>query len=226
MMRDIGLARPLVTLKLATSLDGRIATRSGASQWITGPEARARVHEMRAAHDCILTGIGTVLADDPLMTARTTPQPARQPVRAVLDSKGRTPVQARLLTTASLGPVCLFQDRTLEWKTETGNVQRFGIDHGDGGLDISQVLFILASQLSIKSVMVEAGSGVASSFLRAGLVDRLVWFRAPKILGGDGMSVFTALGVDVLSQAIICKPEASETCGEDVMETYTVSTRI
>jgi diaminohydroxyphosphoribosylaminopyrimidine deaminase/5-amino-6-(5-phosphoribosylamino)uracil reductase len=90
-------ARPRVTLKLATSLHARIATRTGASQWITGPEARAEVHRMRARHDCVLTGIGTVLADDPLLTARTEPAPNRQPIRVkFVDSQARLPLDGKL----------------------------------------------------------------------------------------------------------------------------------
>jgi diaminohydroxyphosphoribosylaminopyrimidine deaminase/5-amino-6-(5-phosphoribosylamino)uracil reductase len=87
-----------VTLKLATSLDGRIALADGTSQWITSSASRARAHEMRAAHDAVLVGAGTVLADDPLLTARTIPLPARQPLRIVADSHARTPLTSKLMT--------------------------------------------------------------------------------------------------------------------------------
>ena len=96
-MIDFSRERPRITLKLATSLDGAIATKAGHSKWITGPEARSHVHVMREQHDCVLTGIGTILADDPLLTARSIPLPPIQPLRAVLDSKARTPAAAKLL---------------------------------------------------------------------------------------------------------------------------------
>ena len=91
--------RPIITLKLATSLDARIATVTGASQWITGPESRAEVHRMHSTHDAVLTGIGTVLADDPELTARLDPPPARQPWRVVLDRDGRLPPASKLVQT-------------------------------------------------------------------------------------------------------------------------------
>ncbi|MCI4645018.1 MAG: RibD family protein, partial [Hyphomonadaceae bacterium] len=94
-----------VTLKIATSLDGRIALADGTSQWITGSNARARSHQLRAAHDAVLVGVGTVVADDPLLTARTVPLPAIQPVRIVMDSGGRTPTDSRLVRSHTLGRV-------------------------------------------------------------------------------------------------------------------------
>ena len=96
-----------VTLKLATSLDGRIALSDGTSQWITSSASRARAHELRAAHDAVLVGVGTVLADDPLLTARTIPLPARQPVRIVADSHARTPLTSKLMTSLNVGPVAI-----------------------------------------------------------------------------------------------------------------------
>lgn len=99
--------RVSVTWKVATSLDGRIALADGTSQWITGAAARARAHEMRAAHDAVMVGIGTVLADDPLLTARTVPLPDEQPVRIVADSRARTPVTGRLMTSAGLGRIVI-----------------------------------------------------------------------------------------------------------------------
>ena len=96
-----------VTLKLATSLDGRIALADGTSQWITSSASRARGHELRAAHDAIMVGVGTVIADDPLLTARTIPMPARQPVRIVADSQARTSVNSKLMTSLNVGKVVI-----------------------------------------------------------------------------------------------------------------------
>jgi diaminohydroxyphosphoribosylaminopyrimidine deaminase / 5-amino-6-(5-phosphoribosylamino)uracil reductase len=216
--------RPRVTLKVATSLDGRIATRSGHSKWITGPEARARVHKMRSAHDCVLTGIGTVLADDPELTARLEPAPPSQPLRAVLDSRARTPASSKLMTTQGLGPVCLFHSIDQQGAQEQGvhgaHYVQIDPNADETGLDLHQVLQSLQARFQVKTVMVEAGAQVAGSFMRAGLVDTLVWFRAPIIIGGDGLSVFSALNVDTLPDALVFDCLDIIKVGVDVMETY------
>ena len=219
--------RPNVTLKLATSLDGRIATLSGQSQWITGPEARRLVHHMRADHDCVLTGIGTILADDPVLTARTDPPQTRQPVRAVLDSNLKTPAKSRLLATALSGKICLIHGTG--WSraepVEHPNISRCYIDRlkgESGGLDLRQALAVLHASFGVRSVMVEAGSRLAGSFLRAGLVDKIVWFRAPLIIGGDGLSVFASLGVVDLLQALALDRVDISACGQDIVETYAI----
>jgi diaminohydroxyphosphoribosylaminopyrimidine deaminase / 5-amino-6-(5-phosphoribosylamino)uracil reductase len=221
-MTDLFNQRPRVTLKLATSLDGRIATVSGHSQWITGPQARARVHQMRAEHDCVLTGIGTVLADDPELTARSIPMPSYQPLRAVLDTSARTPPKSKLLTSLDRGPVCLFHG------SKSGKVQdglhriKVPISANQTGLNLASVIEALQDDFGVASIMVEAGARVAGSFLRAGLVDKIVWFRAPIIIGGDGLPVFAALAVEDLSQALVFDCLSINKCGSDVVETYAV----
>ena len=219
-MTDTLFQRPCVTLKLATSLDGRIATVAGHSKWITGEHARTRVHHMRAAHDCVLTGIGTVLADDPELTARLQPSTSHQPLRAVVDSLARTPSNAKLLQTLSQGPVCLFHDH--QHHDACAGLDRIQVAKTpDGsGLDLTEILSILQNRFHVKTLMVEAGARLAGSFLRAKLVDKIVWFRAPIILGGDAMSVFSALGVIELSQAIRLSCTDVSKVGDDVVETY------
>lgn len=220
---------PRVTLKLATSLDGYIATKSGASQWITGPQARAHVHEMRAAHDCVLTGIGTVLADDPVLTARTNPLPKSQPLRAVLDSNSKMPLGARMLATAHVGPICLFHG--VGWskdKPELANqpIHRCYVGRNkrpDFGLDLHDVLVALKTGFGVKSVMVEAGARVATAFLRAGFVNELVWFRAPILIGSDGLAGIGELGVLALDEAIKLEPVSITSVGPDRVETYLVT---
>jgi diaminohydroxyphosphoribosylaminopyrimidine deaminase / 5-amino-6-(5-phosphoribosylamino)uracil reductase len=218
LMTNSASLRPLVTLKLATSLDGKIATVSGASKWITGLEARQRVHQMRSQHDCVLTGIGTVLADDPELTARTDPAPTRQPVRAILDSAARLPLAARLLATSHLGPICAFHDH--DYAGPQTPAARHKVYRGPDGLDLADVLATLVADYQAKSVMIEAGSKVAGSFLRAGLVDEIVWFRAPIIIGGDGLSVFGDLGVNALSDALAFACTDIGRVGRDSVETY------
>jgi diaminohydroxyphosphoribosylaminopyrimidine deaminase / 5-amino-6-(5-phosphoribosylamino)uracil reductase len=228
MMTEAVPVMPRVTLKLATSLDGRIATRSGASKWITGPQARMRVHKMRAAHDCVLTGIGTVLADDPELTARLDPPLPKQPLRAVLDSYARIPVTSKLLQTADLGQICLFHQgvgRTSVPVVTQANVHTQlvkGSDDPAGGLNLRDVLMALQARFDVKTIMVEAGARVATAFLAAGLVDRLVWFRAPKLIGGDGLAAVSSLGIDALSDAITLETLDSEQIGLDRVETYRV----
>lgn len=218
--------RPRVTLKIASSLDGRIATSTGQSKWITSPQARARVHQMRADHDCVLTGIGTVLADDPELTARLEEVPARQPLRVVLDTYARTPLSAKLVATQNLGPVRLMHGQGCLQAHDFEGVDRIYVGckpHGQG-LDLNAVLQILDTQCGVKTVMVEAGSRVAGAFLRARLVDILVWFRAPIIIGGDGLSVFDALGVDNLSDSLAFDCTDINRVGTDLMETYQART--
>ena len=183
-------AGPRVTLKLATSLDGRIALSNGASQWITGPESRAEVHRMRAAHAAILTGIGTVLADNPRMTARPEGGCERQPDIIVMDSRGRTPDDAALFAETA-------RSVTL-------------VPHRD----------LARAVADYATVMIEAGAQIAASAIAAGLVDRIEWFRAPMVLGGDGLPVIAALGLETLDAAPIFKRTGIRERGADVQESY------
>ncbi|MEN9856591.1 MAG: hypothetical protein RL186_1492 [Pseudomonadota bacterium] len=221
-------SRPRVTLKLATSADGMVATRTGESQWITGPQARARVHQMRASHDCVLTGIGTALADDPLLTARTNPAPAQQPLRVFLDSKARLPAHAKLLSSAHLGPILLCHDTDHSYADGRAQAHAVAIPanrDGAGGLDLKAVLAYLQKSRAIKSIMVEAGPTLAGAFVRAGLVDTIVWFRAPILIGGDGLPVVAGLDVDDLAQSIHMTRTEVIPLGVDLVETYLVQTR-
>ena len=187
-----------VTLKVATSMDGRIALADGTSQWITGSDARARVHKMRAEHDAVLVGIGTVLADDPMLTARTVPLPDTQPVRIVADSNGRTPVGSRLMKSVGTGRVVI----------ATGGqpqdiLARAGADVwrcGDDGMMDPAALIDRCAAEGLTKVFLEGGGTLAASFLRLGLVDTLHWFRAPIIIGG-GMPSVRDIGLAGLDEA-------------------------
>ncbi|MEA1941837.1 MAG: RibD family protein [Pseudomonadota bacterium] len=181
-------ARPRVTLKLATSLDGRIALANGVSQWITGPESRAEVHRMRAAHAAILTGVGTVLADNPQMTAR--PEGERQPDIVIMDSRDRTPSNAAVFA-------------------ERGRSVTL-VPHRDIGRAIADY----------ETVMIEAGAQIAASAIASDLVDRIEWFRAPVVLGGDGLPVIAALGLETLDAAPIFRRTGLRERGADVQESY------
>ncbi|CAK0745010.1 Diaminohydroxyphosphoribosylaminopyrimidine deaminase / 5-amino-6-(5-phosphoribosylamino)uracil reductase [uncultured Gammaproteobacteria bacterium] len=216
--------RVLVTLKLATSLDGRTATATGASQWITGPEARARGQALRAEHDAILVGIGTALADDPELTCRLPGLEPRSPLRLVLDSHARLPLTSRLVQTARQTPVWLLTGNDADPErcsalAETG-VEIVSVPAAiGGGLDLGAVLTVLADR-GLTRVLVEGGSRVATALLRARKVDRLEWFRSPMVIGGDGLPAVAGLEVAALSQACVVCDGVQVAVGRDWWESY------
>lgn len=205
--------RVRVTLKLATSLDGRIATASGESQWITGEAARLEGHRLRAAHDAILVGIETVLADNPELTARLPGRPVDQPLRVVLDSRLRTPVTARVATGG---------DSLILTVAQPSPVGDAVVERIEADGDRPSVAASLAAmkRRGVMSLLIEGGGQVAASFLRAGLVDRLEWFRAPILLGGEGRPCVAALTLSRLSDAPRFRRLAVEPCGDDLWERY------
>jgi len=205
--------RPAVTLKLATSLDGRIATASGESRWITGEAARLEGHRQRAAHDAILVGVETVLTDDPELTARLPGRPVDQPLRVVLDSRLRTPPTARI---ASGGDSLIL---TVSEPRPVGAAIVERVEAEDGRPGVAACLAALRRR-GVSSLLIEGGGQVAASFLRAGLVDRLEWFRAPVLLGGEGRPCVAALGLARLSDAPRFRRLAVAPCGDDLWERY------
>jgi diaminohydroxyphosphoribosylaminopyrimidine deaminase/5-amino-6-(5-phosphoribosylamino)uracil reductase len=207
-----------VTLKLATSLDARIALADGTSQWITSSDSRARGHELRAAHDAILVGIGTVLADDPLLTARTVPMPKKQPIRIVADSSGRTPISSRLVQSVSSGRVVVATNGQPQDFLSRNGVEVWRCGNGVR-MDVQELLRRAAAE-GIGSLLIEGGGTVAASFIRAGLVDEIAWFVAPILIGGDGLPALGGLGLQNLGDAIRWKPVATERIGDDVLNTY------
>lgn len=214
-------AKVHVTWKVATSLDGRIALSDGTSQWITGTKSRARVHQMRASHDAVMVGVGTVLADDPLLTARTVPLPTRQPVRIVADSQGRTPVNGRLVNSTGLGRIVIATDTLKDGPLAEAGVDLWPCKRAElGGIDLEYFLKRCAVE-GIGSVFLEGGGQLAASFIKAGLVDRIEWFRAPILIGGDGIPALGAMGLKNMPGAANWSITATERIGQDVLETYT-----
>jgi diaminohydroxyphosphoribosylaminopyrimidine deaminase / 5-amino-6-(5-phosphoribosylamino)uracil reductase len=208
-----------VTLKIATSLDARIALADGTSQWITGTDARARSHALRASHDGVVVGIGTVLADDPMLTARTVPLPERQPVRIVLDSAGRTPTDSRLVKSVAVGRVVVATAGVgAPWLAAEG-VEVWQCGPADGQVEPEQFLNRCAVE-GIGSLMIEGGGQVAAAFLRQDCVDRLEWFRAPILLGGDGIPAIGDLRLSGIGDASRWRAVATERIGDDVLESY------
>jgi diaminohydroxyphosphoribosylaminopyrimidine deaminase / 5-amino-6-(5-phosphoribosylamino)uracil reductase len=171
--------RPFVHLKFAASLDGKIATRTGDSRWVTGEESRARVHELRHAYDAILVGAGTVMKDDPLLTDRSG-LPRRRPlVRVVLDDKVQLSTDSKLATTAGEAPVLVFG------RAENRDLMNRGVEIVN--LDPINLLPVLETlgRRSIQSVLVEGGASIAGAFIDAGVVNKVSAFIAPKIIGGS-----------------------------------------
>jgi diaminohydroxyphosphoribosylaminopyrimidine deaminase/5-amino-6-(5-phosphoribosylamino)uracil reductase len=193
--------RPFVHLKLAVSLDGKIATRTGDSRWITGAESRAQAHELRHEYDAILIGAGTARADDPLLTDRSGRKRRRPLVRVVLDEALTIPPQSQLLKTASTAPVLIFGGNSAPAvESEAPGVEV--VRDSASGRDLSLVLDELAKR-AIQSVLVEGGANVAGNFLDAGLVNKVTVFIAPKIIGGqEAPAAVGGNGADTLVQAI------------------------
>ncbi len=202
--------RPLVALKLATSLDGRIASRSGSSRWITGDAARRHGHLLRARFDAILVGRGTVLADDPDLRCRLPGLEDRSPVRVVLSRGEPVPKGARLLDHLDAAPVLVLTPQAFEDEAAAN----------DGWLHPREVLEALALR-GITRLLVEGGATTAAHFLRAGLVDRLYLYRAPALVGGDGLAAIGPLGVDDVSRDMPrFRAVATRALGSDRLDVY------
>ncbi len=223
----IKLGRPLVTLKSATTLDGRIATRRGMSRWITGEAARARAHAMRARHDAVMIGIGTALADDPELTCRLPGLEHRSPVRIVVDSRLRLALTGKLVQSADRVPTWVLTlpepDRERRQAHLDCGVEVIEVNaDDDGNLDLDAALRTLGAR-GLTRVLVEGGAALAAALLRAGLADRLAWFRAPAVIGGDGLPMAAAFGVEELAQAPAFRRLSVAEVGDDLLETYAVA---
>ena len=220
----ITLGRPLVTLKLATSLDGRIATGSGESQWITGPAARERGHALRAGHDAIMVGTGTVVADDPQLTCRLPGLGHRSPVRVYLDRYLRVSLLARVIADARRTPTWVITLNSADSARREALVAKevavieVSPDR-EGRIDLFAAVEALG-QRGVTRLLVEGGAEVAAALLQARLVDRLAWIHAPVLIGGDGMPALAPLGLDRLAGAPDFERLSVEPVGGDVLTTF------
>jgi len=194
--------RPLITLKLATTLDGKSATGAGESQWITGPEARTMGHVLRGRHDAVLAGVGTVMADNPELTCRIDGFRPAPVVRVIVDSHLRTPLTSKLARTAAEVPLWfLVRDGVDPARRDAfSGIGATVIDvrSGEVGIDLNDGMTALA-QAGLTRVLVEGGGQVAASFVRAGFVDRIAWFHAPAVMGGDGWPGVQGFGIEKLA---------------------------
>ncbi len=216
---------PFVTLKLATTLDGRIATASGDSRWITGPLSRRKVHALRMSHDAVMVGSGTALADDPDLTVRELGA-LRQPVRVVLDRLLRHDPASRLGRTATAdSPVWLLhgpkapQARRAAWSTTGAKLIEVAED--EGGLDLTAALSALA-QKGITRVLCEGGGTLAAGLVMAGLADELAIFSGGVLIGADGRSALGPLGLSALADAPRPTLRESQTLGPDLYSLWSL----
>ena len=202
--------RPLFTLKTATSLDGRIALGNGDSKWITGPVARQAVQALRARFDAVLVGSGTVLADDPMLNCRLEGYAGRPKVRIVLDRRLRLPLTSRLVQTAGDIPTWIV---TAEVGPKAEELAARGIEV----IAAEDVPATLAAR-GLTRVLIEGGGEVAGAYLKAALVDEIAWFRAARVIGGDGVPAVGALGAGYMSALPNFKRLETLVFGEDSLD--------
>ncbi len=216
--------RPMVTLKLATTLDGRIATHAGESRWITGEAARARGHMMRARQDAIMVGIGTALADNPSLTCRLPGLEDCSPVRIVVDARLHLSLTSNLVATAARSPTWLVTvpggdaDRLRAF--EDCGVKIIEVRVAADGYPDPAAMFQALGGEGLTRVLVEGGGHLAACLMRADLIDRLRWFRASGVMGGDGIPGVAAYGVDELATMRRFRRVGINSVGDDVLESY------
>ena len=215
--------RPLLRLKTASTLDGKIATSTRESQWLTGAAARRAGHAMRGRHDAVMVGVGTVLADDPELTCRIEGFRSAPLVRIVIDSHLRTPLLSKLVRGVAAAPLWLVHrngaDPLRKRALQDVGARLFEVPGGASGVDLPAALTALA-QAGLTRVLAEGGGTLAAGLLRDDLVDRLAWFHAPAIIGGDGWPAAQGFGVTTLSAMPRFTPVRQERWGDDMLTTY------
>ena len=215
---------PFVTLKLAATLDGRTATATGESRWITGPEARRMVHAMRLTHDAVMVGSGTALADDPDLTVRDMGA-QRQPVRIVLDRLLKHSPESRLGRTAKDHPVWLLHSPSAPaparraWEATKATL--IETPEAAGHLDLKAALQILA-QKGLTRILSEGGSTTAAALVKAGLVDEMALFSGGVLIGSEGHPTFGALDLPALAAAPRPTLLNTQSLGPDVLSLWSV----
>ena len=211
---------PFVILKCATTLDGCIATRGGDSKWITNSLSRQFVHEIRHAVDAIMVGIGTVLKDDPQLTTRLEGREGKDPVRIVLDTNLSIPEKARMLHLSSDSGILLVcgNSAPLEKrkKLEESGVRFLTLEDEEGRIDLTALVEELG-KMGITSLLIEGGSRINGSSLRAGIVDKVYMFYAPKICGGEGIPICGGPGVELMEQSMSLEDVTVHRFADDVM---------
>jgi diaminohydroxyphosphoribosylaminopyrimidine deaminase/5-amino-6-(5-phosphoribosylamino)uracil reductase len=209
-----------VTLKLATSLDGRIAMANGESRWITGDAARQAVHRLRAEHDAVVIGIETALADDPELSVRVQGLEAQQPARVVLDSRQRLSPDCKLARSALDVPTFLVALGTPDPALVKRGIRIIQIPPSEEGRPALDLTLKALAKVGLSRLMVEGGGQDAGSFLKGELVDAIEWFRAPLILGAEGRPAVGNLALATLAVAPHFKRTEIREVGNDLWERY------
>lgn len=213
--------RPLVTFKTATSLDGRIAAPGGRSQWITGEPARAAAHALRARHDAVMIGATTLAADDPMLTVRLPGLPARPPVRIAVAGRALVAAGRRLFTSLDQGPVWLvLAEGTAPPRDLPAGVEIVSVAAGAQGRPDPAAMLAELGRRGLTRVLVEGGARLAGALAKANLIDRIVWFRAPLVLGGDGVPALDPLGIADPADALRWRRLDARRFGADLVESY------
>ena len=219
-------SRPLVTIKLASSLDGKIATHNGESKWITSEVSRAKSFMLRSSYDAVAVGSGTVIADDPELTCRLPGLKDSSPIRVIFDGSLRTPIDSKVVKSAKQFPTWILTN-TYKRNDKVNALINAGVElievpcNSSGRPIIKDSLEIIASK-GITRLLVEGGSKLNTSLLKNRLVDRLAWFRAPSLIGQNSTPVFNSIGVDSISEMINFDRTEVQVMGTDLLEIYSV----
>ena len=213
--------RPLVTLKVATTIDGYVASHTGNSQWITGKQARKHGHIMRARHDAILSGIGTIEADNPMLTCRVHGLEHQSPIRVIMDTNGRLAPNSAIVVSAEKVPVWRYRAASIPSPLVLPNVDDIASPVGtDGKLMISDIISDLVDR-GITRLLVEAGPKLTTAFLKSGYVDKIYWYRSSGIMGGDGKAAIRSLHIERLTDLKKFYRMETLPLGPDNLEIYT-----
>ncbi len=216
-IKQVTTGLPYVTLKSAMTMDGRTGTASGDSRWVTGESARKMVHRLRGTHDSIMAGVGTVLADDPQLTCRV--RRGHDPLRVIIDSTLRIPAKAEVLHVKSKASTLIATISTDSAKIAP--LKAYGAEilqckARDGRVDLLDLLYRLGSR-GVQSILLEGGAELAGAMLREQLIDRCIFFYAPKLVGGDGVGLFSGSGVERMADAIRLSGVSVGIIGEDII---------
>lgn len=227
-IKGISTGMPFVVMKAAMTLDGKIASHTGHSRWITGEAARLEVHRLRNEYDAILVGVGTAIADNPQLTTRL-PEGGRNPIRIILDSKGRLPLNSKMLCDGEaptwIAVTQAASQERIAALQERADVMVLPADER-GGVDIRALCRYLRQERQLTSVFVEGGSAVHGSFLNAGVVDKVHFFMAPKLIGGcEAPGPIGGQGCSLMDQAVPLEELTVQHIGEDLWISAYVATR-
>jgi len=226
--KHIKTKKPFVSCKIASSIDGKLATKTASSKWITSRASREYARRLRSYYDCIMTGINTVIEDDPMLFYDSKIHEGKKYIRAVLDSGMRIPNDSKIVKSSTTIDTIVFFDKDkkddvkLEFLRSKG-IDAVGIAKSPGiskYIDLEKVLDLLYKDYGVTSLLVESGPALATSFLISGLIDKLYFFIAPKVVGGDSsFSMFGSLGIEDIDDSIQLDFDSVETIDDDILVT-------